>query len=74
MHWSKSAVHGTQPQAVRSHTATLVGSKIFVFGGSNLEDKFSDLMVFDTGLRVTFFVALITLYFLYHRNHVLVDA
>ncbi len=49
MHWSLASVHGELPHGVRSHTTTLVGSKLFVFGGSNMEDKFSGLMIFDTG-------------------------
>ncbi|EGG14174.1 hypothetical protein DFA_11943 [Cavenderia fasciculata] len=50
MNWSK-ATTGGDPLAftsIRSHTATVVGHKIFVFGGSDANDKFNDLLVFDT--------------------------
>ncbi|KYR02856.1 hypothetical protein DLAC_00326 [Tieghemostelium lacteum] len=49
MHWSKAQTKGDHPtEGIRSHTATVVGRKIFVFGGSDINDKFNDLMIFDT--------------------------
>jgi len=49
MHWSKPVVHGDVPSnGLRSHTSTLVGSKIFVFGGSDLSSEFNHLLIFDT--------------------------
>jgi len=49
MHWSKPAVYGDTPSnGLRSHTATLVGSKIFVFGGGPLINETNDLLIFDT--------------------------
>ncbi|KAL6066617.1 Kelch motif, variant 2 [Balamuthia mandrillaris] len=48
MYWSEAATHGQTPQPVRSHTCTLVGSKLFFFGGSDLEDNFAGLEIFDT--------------------------
>jgi N-acetylneuraminic acid mutarotase len=48
MHWSLQSVHGDAPPGVRSHSATLVGSKIFCLGGSTLDDKFLHLYIYDT--------------------------
>jgi len=49
MHWSVPEVHGDIPtQGLRSHSSVLVGSKIFVFGGSDLSSEFNHLLVFDT--------------------------
>eukprot|EP01132_Coremiostelium_polycephalum_P001517 gene1517-1910_t len=50
LHWSKALSKGEVPfEGIRSHTATVVGNnKIFVFGGSDVNDKFNDLMIFDT--------------------------
>jgi len=49
MHWSKASVNGEVPtQGLRSHTSTLAGNKIFVFGGSDItSDDFAQLLMFD---------------------------
>jgi hypothetical protein len=48
MHWSVPEAYGTGvPPAVRSHSATLVGSKVLVLGGQ--EDSPLTASAFDTG-------------------------
>jgi len=52
MHWSLSNAKGQVPkQGLKSHTATVVGTKIFVFGGCDAGDNFNDLLVFDTEIQ-----------------------
>lgn len=56
MHWSTLATSGQTPKPFCKHTATLVGSKIFFFGGSSTQigeddeeiEVFNDLVIFDT--------------------------
>ncbi|EFA84453.1 hypothetical protein PPL_02486 [Heterostelium album PN500] len=48
MHWSKATTGGIDFKGVRSHTATVVGNRIFVFGGSDREENFADLLIFET--------------------------
>jgi len=48
MIWYKPRTKGDAPPARAFHTATLVGSKIIVFGG-NLEEKYyNDVFALDT--------------------------
>jgi len=48
MHWTKIRTVGkNKPKARRGHTMTLVGEKIFIFGGSDSEVCFNDLYIFD---------------------------
>jgi hypothetical protein len=49
MHWSEAAVVGEKPKGLRSHSATVAGSKIFVFGGSLDSTESNQLYIFDTG-------------------------
>jgi len=52
MHWSKASAIGDIPQnGIRSHSATVVGRKIIVFGGCDAKERFSDLLVFDTAVQ-----------------------
>ncbi|KAN0045305.1 hypothetical protein ACTA71_005682 [Dictyostelium dimigraforme] len=49
MHWSKAQTKGDIAfEGIRSHTATVVGHKIYVFGGSDIQDRFNDLLILDT--------------------------
>jgi len=43
MHWASAAVVGEPPSPIYQHTATLVGSKIFVIGGSTLPPSSSSV-------------------------------
>jgi N-acetylneuraminic acid mutarotase len=48
LHWSKPLLSGDIPsQGLRSHTATLVGSKIFVIGGGD-DVFFNQISILDT--------------------------
>ncbi|KAI9834447.1 MAG: hypothetical protein M1826_002601 [Phylliscum demangeonii] len=47
MYWSKAPCYGYDHNALRAHTATLVGSSIFVFGGCDARACFNDLYVLD---------------------------
>ena len=47
MYWSKAPCFGYDHNALRAHTATLVGSNIYVFGGCDSHACFNDLYVFD---------------------------
>ncbi|GAM24962.1 hypothetical protein SAMD00019534_081370 [Acytostelium subglobosum LB1] len=48
MHWSKAPTNGIDFMGARSHSATVVGHRIFVFGGSDRDENFNDLLIFDT--------------------------
>lgn len=50
MSWYVPVVKGTPPTARYAHTATPVGSKLFIFGGCGENRCFSELHVLDTGL------------------------
>ncbi|KAI9776993.1 MAG: hypothetical protein M1839_009137 [Geoglossum umbratile] len=47
MYWSKAPCYGHDHTSLRAHTATLVGSGIYVFGGCDSKACFNDLYVFD---------------------------
>ncbi|KAI9893691.1 MAG: hypothetical protein M1814_005907 [Vezdaea aestivalis] len=47
MYWSKAPTFGHEPNAIRAHTATLVGNSIFVFGGCDARTCFNSLYVLD---------------------------
>lgn len=49
MIWWRPPVTGQGPGPLRAHTATAVGSKIYVFGGGNGSSVSSRVFVFDTG-------------------------
>ncbi|BFI26818.1 Rab9 effector protein with kelch motifs [Marchantia polymorpha subsp. ruderalis] len=46
--WSKPMVKGTAPTPRDSHTCTTVGSKLFVFGGTDGNSPLKDLHILDT--------------------------
>ncbi|KAJ7544879.1 hypothetical protein O6H91_09G097200 [Diphasiastrum complanatum] len=46
--WSKPMVKGNPPQPRDSHSCTTVGSKLFVFGGTDGNRPLADLHVLDT--------------------------
>lgn len=45
--WSEERTSGERPAPRGGHTATLVGSDIFIFGGANSEETFGDVYRFD---------------------------
>ncbi len=47
MMWYRPTVKGDAPASRSFHSATLVGSKLYVFGGSNDSQYFNDLFIFD---------------------------
>ncbi len=47
MYWSRAPCFGHGPHRLRAHTATLVGSQIFVFGGTGANVCFNDVYVLD---------------------------
>ncbi|CAK7203411.1 hypothetical protein SEUCBS139899_006145 [Sporothrix eucalyptigena] len=47
MYWTRAPVSGVPHPTLRAHTATLIGSNIFIFGGCDARACFSDLYVFD---------------------------
>jgi N-acetylneuraminic acid mutarotase len=47
LEWKQIAALGTKPQARYAHTATLIGRKIFVFGGLSHTAYLGDLWCFD---------------------------
>lgn len=47
MYWSRAPTSGAPHTAVRAHTATLVGSNVFVFGGCDARACFNELYVLD---------------------------
>jgi N-acetylneuraminic acid mutarotase len=49
MAWSQAYVAGTSPAARSRHTTTLVGTKLYVFGGGDDSRVYNDLYVLDTG-------------------------
>ena len=69
MTWYRLTVKGEGPTPRCFHTTTLVGSKLYVFGGSSDAHYFNDLFVFDartstfpTGLAWAPFSSLIHFY------------
>lgn len=51
--WVKARVNGTPPVPRHSHTATLVGNRIFIFGGWGGNWRLNDLWMLDTGTHLT---------------------
>jgi len=47
MYWSRAPVSGAPHTALRAHTATMVGSNVFVFGGCDARACFNELYVLD---------------------------
>ncbi|KJZ71479.1 hypothetical protein HIM_09118 [Hirsutella minnesotensis 3608] len=47
MYWSKAVVCGSPHPNLRAHTATLVGSNVYVFGGWDSRTCFNNLFVLD---------------------------
>ncbi|KAL2015703.1 hypothetical protein VTK56DRAFT_5004 [Thermocarpiscus australiensis] len=47
MYWSRAPVSGAPHTALRAHTATLVGSNVYVFGGCDARACFNELYVLD---------------------------
>ncbi|KAI9774958.1 MAG: hypothetical protein M1840_000174 [Geoglossum simile] len=47
MYWSRAPCYGHDRTSLRAHTATLVGSGIYVFGGCDPKTCFNDLYVLD---------------------------
>eukprot|EP00160_Parvularia_atlantis_P002686 Unigene12237_Nuclearia_a/m.37184 Unigene12237_Nuclearia_a/g.37184 ORF Unigene12237_Nuclearia_a/g.37184 Unigene12237_Nuclearia_a/m.37184 type:complete len:321 (+) Unigene12237_Nuclearia_a:8-970(+) len=49
MHWSKPLVHGRTPAPLYAHSVTLVGPRLFVWGGAGADGTCAaSLFVFDT--------------------------
>lgn len=48
MHWSYLPQNGSFPSPLRAHTMTLVGHRLFAFGGCDSRACYNDLYVFDT--------------------------
>ncbi|KAJ3010710.1 hypothetical protein HKX48_007230 [Thoreauomyces humboldtii] len=49
MHWSRITLRGSAlPPALRAHTTTVVGARLFVFGGCDAGTCYADLYVMDT--------------------------
>jgi hypothetical protein len=46
--WSRPEARGQPPPPMFSHTATLVGKRLFIIGGQNGMEVFSSVYVFDT--------------------------
>ncbi|XP_024518775.1 rab9 effector protein with kelch motifs-like [Selaginella moellendorffii] len=46
--WSKPVMKGMHPSPRDSHSSTAVGSKLYVFGGTNGTSPLDDLFVLDT--------------------------
>jgi hypothetical protein len=50
LHWKKIPLRGGYtPIPMRSHTACMLGSKMYIFGGCSDLHAFDDLFIFDTG-------------------------
>lgn len=49
--WQRVRCEGEAPPACRSHSATVVGTLIFIFAGGDQESYINDLYVLDTGER-----------------------
>jgi hypothetical protein len=50
--WQSPTTKGKPPSARYAHSATLVGSKLFIFGGCGENSVYNELLVLD--LRKTF--------------------
>lgn len=48
--WTKATVTGTVPSPRRAHSATLIGTKLYIFGGGETGGKpVNDTFVLDVG-------------------------
>jgi hypothetical protein len=45
--WTRIVVNGPGPGGRRYHTMTLVGSKLFIFGGKSPKGYFNDIWALD---------------------------
>lgn len=53
--WRLLAPRGKlMPTALCRHTSLIFGSKLYIFGGTNLEETFNDLWVLDLGIFSSF--------------------
>ena len=48
MIWSEPDIFGSSPKGLRGHTANLIGSKIYLFGGYDGRGRSNDLYILDT--------------------------
>ncbi|KAJ2753575.1 hypothetical protein GGI19_003041 [Coemansia pectinata] len=48
MYWKQTKTWGVRPPKMRSHTLTVIGSQVFVFGGWNNSVCYNDVYVLDT--------------------------
>jgi hypothetical protein len=48
--WQKPRVLGISPLPRSRHTATAIGSMIYIFGGSYLTKSFNEIHILDTGM------------------------
>jgi len=48
MHWTKPQTSGLTPSPRRAHSATVVGTSIYIFGGGDGKNPLNDLLVLDT--------------------------
>ncbi len=62
-----SAPSSSGPTKRRSHSACVHKDKMFVFGGSNGEQTFSDLWQFDFGELLVCFLGFFSLFFFFSR-------
>lgn len=46
--WSQPAIKGTPPTPRDSHTCSVVGHRLFVFGGTDGTNPLKDLHILDT--------------------------
>ena len=49
--WSRVVVNGIKPNGRPYHSMTVVGSKLFVFGGRTYESVFNDMWALDLNSR-----------------------
>lgn len=50
LNWSKATVSGTVPGPRRAHSATLIGTRLYIFGGGEVGGKpTNDTFVLDVG-------------------------
>jgi len=70
MYWSRPVTTGDQPPAVRAHSFTAVGTKLYLFGGGDGNKIYNDLYICDTGppppFRPPIFLLLILLLLAFH--------
>ncbi|GET58069.1 hypothetical protein RIR_jg27089.t2 [Rhizophagus irregularis DAOM 181602=DAOM 197198] len=49
--WNKLSVHGTLPLARHGHSVSVVGTKMYIFGGQHVGRYLNDLVAFDIKTR-----------------------